>query len=76
MPQHLDCGHVVIGTSLKRPLTLVNQSSCSLQYQLAVEQVMLESDDGKELVHLTQQPHGNNNLVKLIITGSLLYCVC
>ena len=65
-PDRIDGGPVVIGTSVRHCLTLVNQYSCSLRYQLAVEQVILESEDGGQMVHLTQQPHGIiNTLVKL-----------
>ena len=57
-PERLDGGPVVIGTSARHCLTLINQHSCPLRYKLAVEQVILQSEDGGQMVHLTQQPHG------------------
>ena len=82
VPEQLDCGPVVIGTSLRRVLTLVNNCNCSLQFRLAVEQVVEEDRGGKEVVSLGQRPHGEYPIYPLIagvytafIAGLELSCV-
>ena len=62
VPKQLDCGPVVIGTSLRQALSLVNHCNCSLQFRLAVEQVIEDTaGGGKEVVSLGQRPHGDHD---------------